>query len=104
MTKEVLKLALEALEEAHHVIEYKQDATKRGQAITAIKEALAQPEPFAPDWVNYRQGKIDGAREGSEWVGLTAEELIEVYNRTEWDTNGWEYERAIEAMLKEKNT
>jgi hypothetical protein len=44
MTKEVLKLALEALEEAHHVIEHKQDATKRGQAITAIKEALAQPE------------------------------------------------------------
>ena len=41
---EVLKLALEALEEAHHVIEHKQDATKRGQAINAIKAALAQPE------------------------------------------------------------
>ena len=39
------------------------------------------------------------------WVGLTDEELSEVYNRTEWDTvNGWEYERAIEAKLKEKNT
>ena len=39
------------------------------------------------------------------WVGLTQEELSEIYNRTEWDTvNGWEYERAIEAKLKEKNT
>ena len=45
MTKdEALKLALEALEEAHYVIEHKQDVTKRGQAITAIKEALALPE------------------------------------------------------------
>lgn len=39
------------------------------------------------------------------WVGLTQEELSEIYNRTEWDTvNGWEYEQAIEAKLKEKNT
>jgi len=39
------------------------------------------------------------------WVGLTLEELSEIYNRTEWDTvTGWEYERAIEAKLKEKNT
>jgi len=44
MTKEALKLALEALEEAHYKIEHKQDAAKREQAITAIKEALAQPE------------------------------------------------------------
>lgn len=51
MTKEVLKQALEALEEAHYVIEHnqlltylaRQDAKKRRQAITAIKEALAQP-------------------------------------------------------------
>ena len=38
------------------------------------------------------------------WVGLTDEELSEVYNQADWDTvNGWEYERAIEAKLKEKN-
>ena len=42
MTKdEALKLALEALEEAHYKIEHKQDVVKREQAITAIKEALA---------------------------------------------------------------
>ena len=58
MTKEALKLALEALEEAHYKIEHKQNAAKREQAITAIKEALAQPplpvqEPVA--WI-YSQG------------------------------------------------
>ena len=38
------------------------------------------------------------------WVGLTDGELSEVYNQADWDTvNGWEYERAIEAKLKEKN-
>jgi len=42
--KEALKLALEALEEAHYKVEHKQDAAKREQAITAIKEVLAQPE------------------------------------------------------------
>lgn len=51
--------------------------------------------------------RVDGPGEWvrTEWVGLTDEELLEVYNRTEWDTvNGWEYERAIEAKLKQKNT
>lgn len=41
-----------------------------------------------------------------EWVGLTHDELIEIYNRKkDWDhPNSWEYEQAIEAKLKEKNT
>ena len=39
------------------------------------------------------------------WVALTIEEMSEIYNQADWDTvNGWEYERAIEAKLKEKNT
>jgi hypothetical protein len=39
------------------------------------------------------------------WVSLTDEELSEIYNQADWDTvNGWEYEQAIEAKLKEKNT
>jgi hypothetical protein len=38
------------------------------------------------------------------WVGLSDEELSEVYNQADWDTvNGWEYERAIEAKLRSKN-
>jgi hypothetical protein len=40
-----------------------------------------------------------------EWAGLTREELIEIHNQKDWDiTYGWDYEQAIEAKLKEKNT
>ena len=80
MTKEVLKLALETLEglfgtplhvhQGGAVAVWRlggSDAPRR--TITAIKEALAQQEPFAPDWVNYRQGKIDGAREATTETG-----------------------------------
>ena len=102
MTKEreALKMALAALEEAHYKIEHKQDATKRGQAITAIEEALAQPsdsieqEPVAwlrdpkhypePDltlphvtWERERLNIIPlyTTPPAREWVGLTDEEV-----------------------------
>ena len=40
-----------------------------------------------------------------EWVGLTHAELVEIYNQKNWDTiETWDYEQAIEAKLKEKNT
>jgi len=39
-----------------------------------------------------------------EWIGLTHDELVEIYNQKDWDTTyGWDYEKAIEAKLKEKN-
>jgi len=38
------------------------------------------------------------------WVGLTDEELSDIYNQTDWDINtNWDYERAIEAALRSKN-
>ena len=38
------------------------------------------------------------------WVGLTDEDLYEIYNKSNWDVRqSWDYERAIEAKLKEKN-
>jgi hypothetical protein len=46
---EALRMALEALKEAHYAAEQYQDETKRAQAITAIREALAQPEQ-EPDY------------------------------------------------------
>jgi hypothetical protein len=39
-----MQMALEALEEAHTVIEHKQDWRKREEVITALREALAQYE------------------------------------------------------------
>lgn len=39
------------------------------------------------------------------WVGLTPEERREIFNRRDWAIDfNWEYELAIEAKLKEKNT
>ena len=51
-----------------------------------IVAALAQPEqePFNPDWVSYRQGKLDGAAESleetkrKEWVGLTGGDMDDI--------------------------
>ena len=39
------------------------------------------------------------------WVGLTDEDIAEIYNQKDWDIHtNWDYEKAIEAKLKEKNT
>ena len=158
MTKdEALRLALDALEYADEMI----DTVCVPNAITAINEALAQPEhdteahykgviddvqklfddkrkaqpeqePVAwedgphmvmrsdmRDRLNYKGPWVDMDRAIPDkwipvlyttppqrtWVSLTDEELSEVYNQADWDTvNGWEYERAIEAKSKEKNT
>jgi hypothetical protein len=92
MTKDkALKLALEALQFALHVgfDESSESQMKKGdkagqqhrQAITAIKEALAQLEQ-------------------RPWVGLTEDEVIDVFK----EKNAIKFARAIEAKLKEKNT
>ena len=39
------------------------------------------------------------------WIVLTDEELLDIYNQTDWNVNeNWNYERAIEAKLRSKNT
>ena len=127
MTKETLKLALEALEEQIRMANGWQSPSE-AKVHTAIKAALAQQndhseqhldmvkaqpaqEPVKLVSYNCKCGRtmnfesVHGVVAPQRtWVGLTQEELSEIYNRTEWDTvNGWEYERAIEAKLKEKN-
>ena len=111
--KEALKLALEALENAI-AVRHGKDGTKfvdplESNAITAIKEALAQPEQeLVEDVVAYHS---DGTRTvrialKRPWVGLTDEEI-----QVSWDgaMDGAVFTRrnvynAIEAKLKEKNT
>ena len=71
MTKdETLKLALEALEEPkEHIAKH-----RRLEAITAIREALAQPEqePVANDWSVFNSG-------AKVWSGLSlADAVIEL--------------------------
>jgi hypothetical protein len=54
----VMKQALEALEEAHYKMEHYQDEEKREQAITALKQGIAQD---ALDWMakNARELGLD---------------------------------------------
>jgi hypothetical protein len=120
MTKdEALKLALEALE--NHEGNYKlgnAGCDRQEAAITAIKEALAQPaqEPllagvahiddldlwhFFPlrETVNFPDGtKFYTTPQQRPWVGLTFAEICECEN-----DSLLKFARAIEAMLKEKN-
>jgi len=117
--REALKLALEALE----LIGMKNWSLREDKAITAIKEALAQPES------EYERGFIDGMQKQMQssvdkavnamtqptyyipnkdertWVGLTGEDLKLL--SAEWGMvyGAWmdDFARAIEAKLKEKN-
>ena len=121
MTKdEALKLALEALndlsawndgEVGGHMDEpYSAEVARR--TITAIKEALAQPEQepvaweqFYPD-IGKRQIAFNAEVIGyvapqRTWVGLTNEEKHEIrYSHM----NSAEFIEFIEAKLKDKNT
>jgi len=122
--QEALKLALEALETELCIDwtnndEFNASAEKMHEAITAIKEALAQPaqEPVAwitPDGEGFRirfsaptsdvplgWDALYTVPQQRPWVGLTDEELSEL------SASGlalWALWKAIEAKLKKKNT
>jgi hypothetical protein len=135
MTKDkALKMALEALEEAHYKIEHKQDAAKREQAITAIKEALAN-EALDKMAENARELGLDyePPQEPMKWAKFSAKgNIIDLLNEPDdnytplytappqrtWvgltedeadkiykDGNTFgEMMRMVEAKLKEKNS
>jgi hypothetical protein len=80
-----MRCALEALEEAHTVIEHRQDVRKREEAITALREALAQPQ--------------------GEWVDLTDDDISDTY-AIWWRQKHvfGSFTHAAIAKFKEKNT
>ncbi len=98
MTKdEALRLALEALEYAGPSwIEARQPA------ITAIKEALAQPKHCSDCGQKLGDANhIHTCSPQRTWVGLTDEDRLELAKAQ----HGWEdLCLAVEAKLKEKNT
>ena len=127
MTKEALKLALEALKMADelcrgHGVDFKEYGlefdrdiqVKYKDAITAIKEALAESES------DYERGFIDGMQKQMQssvdkavnsmaqrtWVGLTDEERKDTLQsvNTGFVVDASVVAIAIEAKLKEKNT
>jgi hypothetical protein len=102
---EALKLALEALE--RYQIK-RQDFDIFVEAITAIKEALAQPaqEPMHPDIKKMYEDYFDKCfRESSAaqrpWVGLTSKELNEIFAVA---MTGEHAVRLALDKVKEKNT
>ena len=117
MSKEAMKLALEALEGSVTPDFLVGQKEKKDKAITAIKEALAQPEQEPVEWgvdwgkdgnsVSIIKRLTDGNIEvlaweyaphlpQRTWVGLTDEEIEDCYKQGGIG-------RAIQ-MLKEKNT
>jgi hypothetical protein len=121
---EALRLALDWLEKIAYVtaMDYEYQRWAR-EAITAIKEDLAQTEQEPVAYINVEQRKLEWAKYMSwdtptvvnlpkiplyttpprrTWVGLTYEEQRELYKKHEMD--GWgHFYNAIEAKLKEKN-
>ena len=123
--KEALKLALEALQGYRtSVIKFGLTFAHGDKAITAIKEALAQPEQepvglieslkiAQPCCGEYEtcwrpctpRGKFLGQRDAQRtWVGLTDEEIMDMYNEPRSDAEMIAFGREVEAKLKEKNT
>jgi hypothetical protein len=121
MSKEAMKLALEALKElvaqtetglfaVRHDHVAMQDAR---QAITALREALAEQ----PAQQEYERGFVDGMQRQAQssvdkavnamsqrtWVGLTDEEIFEIHKQVD-SMQYLTFGHAIEAKLKEKNT
>jgi hypothetical protein len=122
---EALKMALETLERSVSTcftpFAYEEVMCRRhhfvNETITALKEALAQPEQEPVAWMNDSTPSGIFARhmEGAKnfgctiplytappqrtWVGLTDEEIEHLRNDQPW----WMV-RDIEAKLKEKNT
>jgi hypothetical protein len=120
MTKdEALKLALEALE-SKYIVNCGAWRVQQDKAITAIKEALAQPEhePVGK-FAKFTDGILREVTDGSAgvplytsppqrtWVGLTDEEAQQTFakhNCTISTHLAGILARAIEAKLKEKNS
>ena len=97
MSREALKMALEALERGETELRWK--------AITAIQEALAQ-EQWTPKDMAYRPGGLSQPEEQQscgkrEWVGLTDSEVDNIVAYPWGETKNWI--KAVEDALKEKN-
>ena len=132
MSREALKLALEALEQLDGIDTETECVTiDVGNVMDAIEEALAQPEqetnkngsPCSEfwDWLpkaynfegngNFTKYNMEVAflagKQASQrtWVGLTDEE-VNNFVQAVWprEATPADYIRAIEAKLKEKNT
>lgn len=122
MSREAMKLALEALEDSNDVARMEfGDEDYYSEAINALRQALeTEQEPVA--FINVEKQKLEWAKLTSwhtptivnlpkiplytappkkEWVGLTGYEIQEIHlGNQHWGN----FACAIEAKLREKNT
>jgi hypothetical protein len=58
-----------------------------------------------PECIRAQRDELREAIAKRKWVNLTIDEIKELYNQWEKDNlwEGWNYERALEAKLKERN-
>ena len=108
MTKEALKLALEALEDLGMKHYESTGEVLYKETFTAIKQAIAN-EALEKKAENARELGLDYEPERT-WVGLTDEEIkaFDTWHDNREEEVGWvnpsEIVAYIEAKLKEKNT
>ena len=119
MTQEALKLALEALTYIYTETTADEDELI-DQAITALKEALAQPEqePMAWQWLgsaHFRKKLPKNADITAwnplyttppqrTWVGLTKQQQLDIFAQSVAKKRSeYEHYMAIEQALKERN-
>jgi hypothetical protein len=111
--KEAMAMALDALETEVSIDwtnndEFNASAEKMHEAITALKEALAQPEPIQSLQCFHCQATIETLNDKvmqlmaqRTWVGLTDDEFWELDKE---DLSLRQFVQAIDDRLKEKNT
>jgi len=106
MSRELLKQALDLLKSAHVSTAL---IWERHDCVNALEQELAKPEQ-EPQMIQIKDGQLSYIKK--PWVGLTDEQLSEIYNDlytqyTEGDVNIADFiliARALESKLKEKNT
>jgi hypothetical protein len=115
MTQEALRMALEVNESMKDVLKQVNELIAENKA---LKEALAQPEPFGyfkaepfgwTDCAETDEGAVALYQAPPErtWVGLTDDEVAQAMYRADAIFTGpmqFKFAKEIEAKLKEKNT
>ena len=115
MTQEALRMALEVNESMKDVLKQVNELIAENKA---LKEALAQPEPFGyfkaepfgwTDCAETDEGAVAlyQAPPPRTWVGLTDDEVAQAMYRADAIFTGpmqFKFAKEIEAKLKEKNT
>ena len=115
MTQEALRMALEVNESMKDVLKQVNELIAENKA---LKEALAQPEPFGyfkaepfgwTDCAETDEGAVAlyQAPPQRTWVGLTDDEVAQAMYRADAIFTGpmqFKFAKEIEAKLKEKNS